>query len=165
MQDFGVRIVDHLSLLSKNQTRRLKNAVKESFTDKIYRSIDAKLKFQDKLYKEIIPSIQYPKDTEAKYDHAEVQWDEAQRLCTVELLFKERKDDGTRAKIKDILFEKNKMRQSSNDEWKTYAQLKAMSGRKDIPSPRDVKNNSSLYEEAVKNLPNSPFKMYLEKCL
>lgn len=185
MQEFGVKVIDHLSLLSKNQTLRLKQAVKNSFTDKIYKSIDAKIRFQTKLYKEIIPSIQYSPTSELKYDHAEVQWDADQKLCTIELLFKQTKntdeekkvdnllkenDKDARSKIRQLLYEKNKTRQSSTksndtDQWKTYTQLKTISGRQDIPSPSDIHANRTMYEEVIKSLPNSPIKNYFEKCL
>jgi hypothetical protein len=163
--------------LSKNQTARLKLRLKQNFSDKIYRSIDAKIRFQNILNKEILPSIQYHQDCDTKYDHAEIHWDPENRLCTVELLFNKSKDKNpmednadTRTKIKRILYEKNKTRQvstksSDTDQWKMYSQIKKISGRQDVPSPQDIHANRQIYEEMIKSLPNSPVKQYIEQCL
>jgi hypothetical protein len=174
--EFGIRIIDHLRLLSKNQTSRLKLKIKQYFSEKIYRSIDAKIRFQNALRNEILPSIQYPENSHTKYDHAEIHWDPENRLCTVELLFDsnnkhaDNSSQTTRSKIKQILYEKNKTRQistksSDTDQWKMYSQIKKLSGRQDVPSPSDIQTNRQIYEEMIKTLPNSPVKQYIEQCL
>lgn len=170
MSDLGVQIIDHLSLLSKNQKSKLKLKIKEIFSDKIYRSIDAKIKFNNQLRNEIIPNIQYANDEIQKYNYAEVSWNPENNLCTVELLFNNQDESKKEEKMKQLLHEKHIMRQSStkfnnSDEWKEYYKLKNLSRRQDFPSPTDIQQNKQIYEELVKTLPQSPIKKYFEQCI
>lgn len=167
MSEFGVQVIDHLGLLSKNQIVKLKKSLKASFSEKIYHSIDAKIRFNQTLYKEILPSIQYTSDTETKYNHAELTWDAENKLCKIELLFRQN-EQSPETKMKRILFEKNMTRKTNHlesEHWKTYVRLKDLTGRQDIPTPNDILKNKTIYEELLKSLPKSPIKSYFEQCL
>lgn len=162
----GLRIIDHLSLLSKNQMLRLKTNIKPLLSEKIFSSIDAKLKFNKIMRNEILPSIYYDNECQLRYNHFEFYMDE--KIFVLELLFQEKID--TKEKLRQFVREKQIHRKSSKaddktDVWKTYVQLKTISKRTDIPTPQDISKNSSTYEELVKNIPNSPLKTYIEKCL
>lgn len=164
----GLSIIDHLNLLSKNQKHRLKTIIKPHLSEKIFTSIDSKLKFNKYMNHEILPSIHYQEECGNKYNHFELYLDNTNKNYVIEFLFQDK--ENSRQKIKQLVREKQICRKSSGtdnktDIWKSYIHLKNISQRTDIPSPEDISKNSSTYEELIKNIPHSPLKTYIEKCL
>ena len=157
---------DSRKILSKNQIQKIKVSVGKYIQE---HGDGTEKDVQSFLTKEILPSIHYSDETNPKpYNRISYRTDNESGHIIVSFDYQAPED--LRQRLRTQLKVKTSLRKTSEDLesqlWKRYAMLKKYArANVRIPTPDEVRQERSVFEQILDKVPNSEFKTFLEDCL
>lgn len=158
-------INDNLNLLSKSQKTKIKSWLKENEFDE----------------EKLLENIFFPPSVKNKYNRVYKIWDDKEKIYQIQLVYEIPKRDILRKKLREKQKQlRNGYRPAPSESgsnkklWDMYEQLKSIPQIRAIPanvldvalpSPDRIKENKSMYESYLAQIPNSAIKDYFELCL
>lgn len=158
-------INDNLNLLSKNQKIKIKNWLKEN-------------EFEEE---KLLDIIFFPPSVKNKYNRVYKIWDEKEKLYQIQLVYEIPKREILKKKLRE---KRQQLRNgyrpaptengSSKKLWEMYEQLKSIPQIRAIPasvldialpSPDKIREQKTMYESYLAQIPNSAIKDYFKLCL
>lgn len=158
-------INDNLNLLSKSQKTKIKDWLKKN-------------DFVEDL---LLDTIFYPPSTKNKYNRVYKIWDEKESIYQIQFVYEIPKREILKKKLREQIKLKRSGRQvvSNNNTsdkklWEMYEHLKSVPQIRSIPAnvldvalpnPDRIRENKTMYESYLAQIPNSAIKDYFKMCL
>lgn len=155
---------DNLNLLSKAQKTKIKHWLKEHDFEEA----------------PLLDIIFYPPSVKNKYNRVYKIWDEKEKIYQIQFVHEIPKREILKKKLREqIRMKRNGQRPMVNNAsdkklWEMYEQLKSVPQIRAIPAnvldvalpnPDKIKENKTMYESYLAQIPNSAIKDYFKLCL
>lgn len=158
-------INDNLNLLSKSQKTKIKDWLKKN-------------DYNEDL---LLDTIFYPPSTKNKYNRVYKIWDEKESIYQIQFVYEIPKREILKKKLREQIKLKRSGRQvvsnsntSDKKLWEMYEHLKSVPQIRSIPAnvldvalpnPDRIRENKTMYESYLAQIPNSAIKDYFKMCL